>query len=416
MNNRISQDGVGTHALHSPNTNDLPSRWRVVRLAEVSKKAVLTDPRKQPNRPFIYVDVSSVSNESYQIIETKEIIGKDAPSRARKHIHTDDVIFATVRPTLRRVAMIPPELDSQVCSTGFCVLRANKEELEPAYAYFYLLTEWVTQQVQSLQKGVAYPAINDSDLFEQLILLPPLPEQRAITQALQTVQEAKTARQRELVFARERKVAFMQYLFTHGTGGEPRKQTEIGEIPESWRIVELGRVVDIIYGVQAAVAHLLDKSVGIPILTNINITNEGILDLSTLRYYTLPEQKREKLILKKGDLLFNWRSGSQYHVGKTALFDLDGEYTFSSFILRFRINEELINTYLFYYLTYIKMRGYFAQNRQQSSVNSVFNASVAATIPIAVPKLAEQHEIADVLQACDAKIAALEGEHSLLNE
>jgi type I restriction enzyme S subunit len=49
-------------------------------------------------------------------------------------------------------------------------------------------------------------------------------------------------------------------------------------------------------------------------------------------------------------------------------------------------------------------------------VNSVFNASVAATIPVAVPKLAEQHEIADALHACDAKIAALEGEESLLNE
>ena len=29
----------------------------------------------------------------------------------------------------------------------------------------------------------------------------------------------------------------MDFLFSHGTKGEPRKQTEIGEIPESWEVV-----------------------------------------------------------------------------------------------------------------------------------------------------------------------------------
>ena len=68
------------------------------------------------------------------------------------------------------------------------------------------------------------------------------------------------------------------------------------------------------------------------ILLNINITNTGDLDLATLRYYKVPDKKRDRLILEKGDILFNWRSGSKDHVGKTAFFDLDGEYTFSSFI------------------------------------------------------------------------------------
>jgi hypothetical protein len=46
-------------------------------------------------------------------------------------------------------------------------------------------------------------------------------------------------------------------------------------------------------------------------------------------------------MLKKGDILFNWRSGSKEHVGKTALFELDGEYAFSSFILRFRASKDI---------------------------------------------------------------------------
>ena len=229
-------------------------------------------------------------------------------------------------------------------------------------------------------------------LQEFSVVCPPLPEQRAIAHVLQTIQEAKTTRQREIELERERKAALMDFFFSHGTKSEPRKETEIGEIPESWEVVKLSKVADITYGVQAAVAHLLDESIGLPILTNINITLDGTFDLSTLRYYELPQNKRDKLILKKGDLLFNWRSGSQNHVGKTVLFDLDGEYTFSSFILRFRFAEKVKNAFAFHYFHYLRQKGFFALKRSQSSVNSVFNASRSAEIPVVLPTIEETIE------------------------
>ena len=71
-------------------------------------------------------------------------------------------------------------------------------------------------------------------LQEFSMVCPPLPEQRAIAHILHTIQEAKFTRQREITLERERKAALMDFLFSHGTKGEPRKQTEIGEIPESW--------------------------------------------------------------------------------------------------------------------------------------------------------------------------------------
>ena len=166
------------------------------------------------------------------------------------------------------------------------------------------------------------------------------------------------------------------------------------------------QVADIVYGAQAAVAHALDSSIGTPIFTNINITNEGKIDLTTLRYYKVPEKKRNRLMLKKGDILFNWRSGSKGHVGKTALFELDGEYTFSSFILRFRTSKDMRNRFLVYYLQYLKSIGYFSQYRDQSSVNSVFNASASAKIPVFMPEMDEQEEIALAINSIDLKIGA----------
>ena len=61
---------------------------------------------------------------------------------------------------------------------------------------------------------------------------------------LQTLQEAKFARQHEIALARERKAALMDHLFSHGTKGEPRKQTEIGEIPESWEVLPFKKLGD----------------------------------------------------------------------------------------------------------------------------------------------------------------------------
>ena len=78
-----------------------------------------------------------------------------------------------------------------------------------------------------------------NDYKDTKIPLPPLPEQRAIAHILHTIHEAKFTRQREIALERERKAALMDFLFSHGTKGEPRKQTEIGEIPESWEVVQL---------------------------------------------------------------------------------------------------------------------------------------------------------------------------------
>ena len=264
--------------------------------------------------------------------------------------------------------------------------------------------------------GTTRGKLNQGMMKRVPLTLPPLPEQRTIAHILQTIQEAKFTRKREIELEQERKAALMDFLFTHGAKGEPRKQTEIGEIPESWEMVKLGEIADIVYGVQAAVAKLLDESIGLPILTNINITLEGTLDLTKLRYYELPENKREKLILRKGDLLFNWRSGSQHHVGKTALFDKDEEYTFSSFILRFRLSDQIDNIFALNYFHYLRTKRYFEKKRSQSSINSVMNASRSADIPMLVPSINEQLKIGDTLQKLNVKIAALEREVELIVE
>jgi len=181
------------------------------------------------------VDVSSVDNSLFRIKEPSLISGKEAPSRARKVIRAGDVIYATVRPTLQRIAYVPSEFDSQICSTAFCVLRA-RETLDSRFLYFWLLTDSITKQVGSIQRGASYPAIRDSDVKKLPITRPPLPEQRRIAALLSAVQRAIEQQEQLIALTTELKKALMQKLFTEGTRGEPQKQTEIGPIPESWEV------------------------------------------------------------------------------------------------------------------------------------------------------------------------------------
>ncbi|MFT4256447.1 MAG: restriction endonuclease subunit S [Pseudoxanthomonas sp.] len=155
----------------------------MTKLAEVCLRTETVDPQKSPQQTFEYVDVSGVSNQTFRIETTSQLLGKDAPSRARKLIETGDVIFATVRPTLMRVAKIPSALHRQVCSTGYIVLRAGNE-LDPSYLFYSLFRAEFSEAMEKLQKGASYPAVTDKQVLQQEIPLPPLDEQKRIVAKL----------------------------------------------------------------------------------------------------------------------------------------------------------------------------------------------------------------------------------------
>ena len=138
------------------------------------------DPRKESEKDFIYVDVSSVSNEFFTIENTSKIIGKEAPSRARKIIQDGNVIFATVRPTLKRIAKISRDYHNQICSTGYCVLKPAPDKLSQEYLYQYLQTDFFIEKIEKLQRGASYPAVRDTDVKSMYIPLPKLSEQKEI--------------------------------------------------------------------------------------------------------------------------------------------------------------------------------------------------------------------------------------------
>lgn len=217
----------------------LPAHWKVVRLGEVVQKTRQVDPRKKPTESFRYIDVSSIDNQSLRIVGYLEFLGSDAPSRARKLIAEGDVLFATVRPYLKRIAKVLPELSGELCSTAFCVLRARSDVIDSDYLFYAVSTDEFVGRVSERQRGSSYPAVTDSDVLREPIPLPPLEEQRAIASVLKAV-DAKIAAERarrdaldallqtllhDLMSGRRR--AILTPEFTGDTGGERGRDSSL---------------------------------------------------------------------------------------------------------------------------------------------------------------------------------------------
>lgn len=139
---------------------------------------------KDDNNNYKYIDLSSVNRKNNQVVETSNISKENAPSRARQIVKTKDVLFGTTRPMLKRITLISQEYDNQICSTGYCVLRPNREKVVPEWLYFNLQTEDFYKYVENFQQGASYPSISDNAVKSYEISLPPIDVQIKVINVL----------------------------------------------------------------------------------------------------------------------------------------------------------------------------------------------------------------------------------------
>ena len=162
----------------------LGTGWKWARLGDVCDSISTTDPRKQPDKKFTYIDISSIDRQTKSIVTPSVLSGKDAPSRARRIVRRGDVLVATTRPNLNAVALVGEELDGQVCSTGLCVLRPIPELLNPSWLLFATIHKDFVDSLSGAVTGAMYPAVSDKRVYEQEIPLPTLSEQKRIVAKL----------------------------------------------------------------------------------------------------------------------------------------------------------------------------------------------------------------------------------------
>ncbi len=162
---------------------EIPEGWEVKKLkftSEINKKSLSEN--EDPNYEFHYLDISNVSKNG-KILNTKLIKFCDAPSRARRVPEKKDTIISTVRTYLRAIAYLEDIPTNFVVSTGFTVLNPRKF-IYPKYLYYVVSSELFVQTIVAHSTGIAYPAINSSDLANIHICYPIIEEQKKIAKYL----------------------------------------------------------------------------------------------------------------------------------------------------------------------------------------------------------------------------------------
>lgn len=164
---------------------------------------------------FVYVDLTSVDIKSHSISTDYIITAENAPSRAQQIIKSDDILFATTRPTQMRYCIIPDNLNQQICSTGYCVIRANKNRALHRWILYLVSANEFSIFVNEHQQGAGYPSISDRVLFTFEIPLPPLAVQQSIvakldkfTALIQNIENELALRQKQYEYCREKLLSF----------------------------------------------------------------------------------------------------------------------------------------------------------------------------------------------------------------
>jgi len=121
-----------------------------------------------PGVPFDYIEISDISAAG--TTESRSVPGEDAPSRATWIVKPGDIITTTVRPIRRLSAIILPEQENFVCSSGFAVLRPR--DIEPELLLTYLRLPLVAELLDLHTTASMYPAISTADLLSIPFSLP----------------------------------------------------------------------------------------------------------------------------------------------------------------------------------------------------------------------------------------------------
>ncbi|HCH2937371.1 restriction endonuclease subunit S [Vibrio parahaemolyticus] len=155
---------------------NIPSSWKWARIEDLGHDLG----QKKPDKTFTYVDVGSINKELGYIDEPSILEHSEAPSRARKLVQKNTVIYSTVRPYLLNIAVIDRDFNPEpIASTAFAIIHPLSG-ISSSYIYRYLRSPSFIEYVESVQTGIAYPAINDKQFFFGLIPVPPSAEQHRI--------------------------------------------------------------------------------------------------------------------------------------------------------------------------------------------------------------------------------------------
>lgn len=385
----------------------LPNDWALKTIGEICEKVEKIDPAAAPNAEIQYIDISGINNKLLRIVDAKTYLGKDAPSRARQLVKANDVVISTVRTYLKNIALVPDELDGQVASTGFCVLRAADPWMG-RYLYYFVQSEAVLKEIGKQQRGTSYPAVRDSDIKAQFVPVPPKKDAKRIVSAIELQLGRLDAAVARLHAAKAKLKRYKQAVLKAAVEGAfLYPELEQNELPTGWQVASLGELVeDPRYGTSKKCGA---DAKGVPVLRIPNI-GDGIVSQADLKYASFDAKERKAYELREGDLLTIRSNGSVDLVGKCALIrEVDEHFLYAGYLIRLRPKRDLAEPrFLLYHLSSLPSRVEIESKAKSTSGVNNINAQELKDLTITLPPLKDQVAICDKVEVLISEMNALE--------
>ncbi|MGI6481682.1 MAG: restriction endonuclease subunit S [Methanobacterium sp.] len=389
---------------------EIPKDWNVEKLkfsSTINKESLPEN--KDLDYEFFYLDISNVSSNG-KILNLELMRLEDAPSRARRIPNNHDTIISTVRTYLKAISYLDGIPDNFIVSTGFSILNPKKN-IFPRYLYYLVSSDIFVQTVVAYSKGIAYPAINSSDLANLPIWYPDFETQKKLSSFL----DKKTSEidltiekdSRLIELLKEKRTALINHVVTKGLDPMVRMKDSgvewIGEIPEDWNINRLKFLAakKAQYGANEEPEYNENKfDYRYVRITDVN--DNGGLKKDSFAY--LSKENARGFILEEGDVLFA-RSGAT--VGKVYYYSSnDGNCCFAGYMIRYVTNKELlISQFLLYYSLSKSYKEWIKVVSTQSTIENV-SADKYDELYIPTPNISEQKQIVEHL---DGEISQIDG-------
>jgi type I restriction enzyme S subunit len=240
----------GYEVIYSPQKNG-DNAWSHVRLGDVVRTNASLYSEKESWQSVKYLDTGSISENKIEQIQTIDLKKEKLPSRAKRKVNKNDIVYSTVRPIQRHYGILKNIPENFLVSTGFTTISAT-EKTDSAFIYYYLTQKEIVEYLQTLaeQTVSTYPSIKSSDIENLQVNLPPLPTQRAIAATLSCLDDKIDLNNRINANLEAQAQAIFKSWFVDF---EPFKDgefvdSELGKIPKGWRVGKLSDLVNIKYG------------------------------------------------------------------------------------------------------------------------------------------------------------------------
>ena len=272
------------------------AEWQTVRLGEIVKTNQSTYSPKE-NWQFVnYLDTGNITMNKIDEIQYINTAKDKLPSRARRKVKTNSIIYSTVRPNQLHYGIIKEQPENFLVSTGFTVIDVNMEKAVPDCIYYVLTQKEITEHLQAIaeQSVSAYPSLKPSDIENLEVLLPDIDTQKSIVTILSVI-DKKIKQNTEINNNLEQQA---QAIFSN-------EFLTLEALPDGWKQASLIDIADYLNGLAMQKYRPTADETGIPVL-KIKELRQGCCDDNS--ELCSPNIKSE-YIIHDGDVIFSW-SGS----------------------------------------------------------------------------------------------------------